>query len=577
MVFGKVYNWLMDNPRKTGVLAAIASTPLMVYTLQHYEASYNKWQQALTMLKVLSPGWSYLVFNYLTMFLSAFTRETPERQRTRFGDYKIIRDLESRLEKPTVVFDGVQNVGVRMKDVLSELRDDSPSGLQKLANSSENPATAIDAAIRYIEKGEFDESLLCIRDAFDYLKGKEPSLSAYFAGLDFVALGCLLNRKLFVRDMRVYMISAALAAVRRPKKAWYYSALGKKVADAFKTQYRKEMYVFDALLATAQHRSDEKISWNEAFKVLQESPQWQRVGESRSVVRVLKDSKFFSQTVIFKDSKSLRLLEKGASDYRTLAERVSEIVVPRSLYISSRPNSEGCYTLVMRLLPGKTLYNLEKSGKEIPLYAVVEKLAEIHARMPKELPEMKLAYKLRSKLLVKELGISHKQALNIVKNYRPVYNAIRENAVWVYNKDAHLENWLDCNGKLGVIDCEAEYLVPAHYDLANVFGLDDDISLLRLGPYMNKYLDKAKLEGLPVNPVTFVRGFYNSYIDRMLSFSSAWSSPSRPGLHGERKAAMSRAVRAIDIIRLVDSEYYEANKQSYDALQLELLNISAQL
>jgi len=570
MVFGRVYKWFMEHPRYLGIAASIASVPLVIYSaFQHRDAR----NFALT----ASPLWAFPVFSLLGRVLSAFTHETPERQRTRFGDYKIIRDLESRLEEPTVVFDGVQNVGVRLKDFISELKDDSPSGLQKLASSSENPATAIDAAIRYIEKGEFDESLLCIRDAFDYLKGREPSLSAYFAGFDLAAFGCFLNRKLFVRDMRVYMISAALAAVRRPKKAWYYSALGKKVADTFNTPYRKEMYVFDALLATAQHRSDEQVSWSEAFKVLQDNPFWQRVGESRSIVKVLKNSPFFSKTLIFKESKSRKLLEKGAKDYLTLAERVSDIAVPTPLYISSEPNAEGRYTLVMRLLPNKNLLECRKEGKKIPLEAVVEKLAEIHARMPKELPEMKLAYRLRSKLLVKEFGISHKQALNIVKNYRPVYNAIRENAVWVYNKDAHLENWLDCNGKLGVIDCEAEYLVPAHYDLANVFGLDNDISLLRLGAYMNKYLDKAKLEGLPVNSVTFVRGFYNSFIDRMLSFSSAWSSPSRPGLHGERKAAISRAVRAIDIIRLVDIEYYEANKYSYDALQLELLNISAKL
>ncbi len=563
--------WL-KSPIRNASLAFIASLPLWLYKL--YEQSQNEPldKSVLDKWYFYIPAFAFFGAIAATEFWRVFVD-----QRTRIRDFKTVRNLEERVNAespPKIYFNGTQTIDVSVISLISDFFNaKSPDEWADLAVESKDPGLAFVASRKYLASTppKYDKGFDFLRNGFDLLNGKRPKLSwkrwlASF-NLSFAAWAA---RKCEPRNLAGYMFSAAYDALSNPERAWSRSALGRLVADEFKDTYRKEMYVFHALLASAQRRSDAKQTWRDAFHVIRNSPDtlWERIGESRSLVRRVKNNEHFSGTFLFKEHNLKDSLETEVEKYEELKKKGFD--TPEILF--QEPEEKA---MMMRVLGGETLYDLLLAKKEVPMMIVVDTLASIHSKMPNYLDKLSVAWKLRSKLLAKEFGISRDRARRIIQNYRPVYDAVVKDAVWVWNKDAHPENWIIDKGKIYVIDCEADYCVPAAFDLANLLEYGDFFDKRQINSYLTRYIQMAQIEKLPIDETTFRRSYYNAVIHRMLSLSSAWSSPERPKMHGLRKNALLRAMNAIDALKTEDRNYYILHKDSYDALQSELADIAA--
>lgn len=575
-LYDKSLEWLLDNPAKMYMLAALASIPPWIYLIKKLAERGISEKEILTRPEFYLPVLAQIGTLGLVSVLNA---TTIGEERTRLSDYKKVRSLEKLVKQqktPKLAFTGTQKIGITLE---RQLRDwglmprQSAEEWQQKAQQKRDPGLAIDAARKYFDKEQYDKGLDCIRDAYDWLEGKRPRMTFLRRrAAPNLARALKATRLLHIRKPVVYMLNAASASIMNPGKAWYWGELGKKIADEYKSEIRKETYVLHALLATAQKRSDEKQAWKEAAEVIREEPEWERLGESRTIVRVLKNSKFFASTFIFKEYNSLEALQREKEAIKTLEEKLPGSILPRILHSDEEPH-EGRYAMVIRYIPGKTLYETLKEGKEMSMM-VADALAEIHAKMPKKEKCLDIKWNLKTKLRSKDLGIPLERAKKIVHNYRPVLEAIKEGAVWVYNKDAHPENWIISDTKIAAIDFEGKELVPAQFDLANLLEYERFFTRKQTRSYINRYIQIARLEGLEIpNEDDFMRGYYNSVIHRMLSLSAAWSTPTRSNMRAKRRQALARALYAIKRIKEEHQEYYLQHEKEYKTLRKELASL----
>ncbi|MEM3154645.1 MAG: aminoglycoside phosphotransferase family protein [Candidatus Woesearchaeota archaeon] len=570
---------VVEHPRAIGLVAGLASVPYAIKTLSRLSEELTPYPTIGDMLactlKIWSPFIAYSATRATTMLIRDYIREDPNRPRTKKGDGKKLRTLEEKLNAqtpPKIQFVGTTEISFHPIIFLKHYFSKDPKKVERIARKQHNPALAIEAAMRHFFKNQFDEGLICMRDATDWLTNKKPKLSLTARiNLLFPRIACSIAKKTSPRHAEVYLLSAAVASILNPEKAWYWSALGKLAADEFGLNLKKEIYVFHALLATAQKRSDVEDAWRDALLAIREQPYWERIGETRTLVRILKNNKFFAQTLIFKEREQQEQLLREANAYKTLEELAQEVTVPQVLYVTSE-KQEGKYALVMRHLKGETLYEKLAKGDKTAVSQVINALAKIHARMPTNLPRLPVAWKLRSKLLAQEFNITRELAKKVVQNYRPVYDAILQDAFWVWNKDAHPENWI-IGDKIGVIDCEADYLVPVTFDLVNLLEYGNFFIQEEKKLCITMYAHELSKEKTNLNNSTLMRAYYNSAIHRMLSLASAWSSPERKRMHSKRKEAITKATNFIEEISKEDKEYYERHKENYDKLKEALTEI----
>ncbi len=427
-----------------------------------------------------------------------------------------------------------------------------------------NSGFLLNASYGYIENKEYDEGLICLRDALDLLHGKKAKLSiAMTAGRTLTTAALAIDRNLHPDKIETYLLAAAMYAPDLPERAWHWSTLAKELAREFNHPLKKEIYLFDALLATAQKRTDEKQTWKEAIDELRNEPIWERLGETRTIVRVLKNNKFFAQTLVFKERESRPAILTEVGAIKILEETVKDITVPQILYVSDDKH-EGRYAYVMRYVEGETLYDKLLKGDKRAMPKVVTALAKIHAHYTPKAKELNLEERLQEKLADEHFNIPKQIAQTITTNYKPVFKAITNNACWVWNKDAHPENWI-ISKKIGVIDCEADHLVPATLDLANLLEYGEFFTHEEKKKYVQQYAHDYTKETRPLT-IT-MSAYYNSVIHRMLSLASAWSSPERKKMQLQRKQAMHRAIEAIKYIAKEDNTYYSEHHEEYGRLQ----------
>jgi hypothetical protein len=326
------------------------------------------------------------------------------------------------------------------------------------------------------------------------------------------------------------------------------------------------MYVFHALLATAQKRSDIGEAWKDAFKVLCEKPEWERLSDSRSIVRTLNNSKFFSQTLVFKTKESREALVKEAEAGATLAALVEEAEVPQPLYIT-KETYEGKYVSIMRRMKGEILYDKLKKGDKTAMPQVISTLAKIHARFPTaQYEKLDIRKNLEYKLANPQLGATKEVADGILRHYHPVISDINDTALWVWNKDAHPENWI-IGEKIIVLDNEGDCLVPAFFDLVNLLEYGDFFGDKEKTSYLIQYITKISQEGKHISIATAMREYYNCLIHRALALTSAWSAPNRQRMKIYRKQTIRKAIFAIDAIREEDKAYYQRREGDYVMLR----------
>ena len=315
-----------------------------------------------------------------------------------------------------------------------------------------------------------------------------------------------------------------------------------------------------------------------------------RIGESKSAVYALKESKFFGSTFVFKLGSSSQDFEAEAANTKTLEAIVAnqkKFFAPRILHIASKPleiNGAQSYFYAMAREPGSTLLEKIESAQNCfeDFCNIAGCLAIIHAKMPKQaafgaLPIAKNLY--FSKLKNASFGIPAALQKEIMKNYRPIYDSIVAQN-FVYNKDAHPENWLiDNSGNITVLDCEKSWLVPQQFDLANLLDYGDYLSYAEKKQIIfEAYLPAYRKEtNSLIDEKKFITGYLNSVVHRALSLSSAWSSKDRQSLWTKRKSLIDNAVDAIYNVAKEDPFYYGRYALNYTNLMQSLSELSGHL
>lgn len=574
MGLGKlVLKLLTKSPKANALLLTLATLPYCLARQKGYVAENND-ETFTESLKHFWPTIPAVLIGYLsTVALHVWTKETDTGQRTQPGDRKIIKKLEERLleEAPPLVFlPGKNKIDYGITNTLF-LKYKTGAELERKARKQQNPALALDAILLYCgSEKRIDDGYMLLRDAFDWLEGSTPELSSS-GKMAYAYQNCMLKiaRKLEPRNVSEYILAATHDAILNPAQAWKWSMLGRMAADEFKLPQRAEMYVFHALIATAQKRDDTGRSWKDAFKVLSERPQWERLGETRSVTRILKNSEFFSHTLVFKERESREALVKEAEASATLSILVEDVVVPQPLYITQEPHN-GRYAYIMRYVEGETLHDQLKKGEKRHVPRIISTLAKIHARYPTEKLERLNIYKnLEQKLTSPDFNVPTELVDRIIANYAPVHEAITENALWVWNKDAHPENWI-IGDKIGVIDNEGDYLIPALFDIVNLQEHGDFFSEVEKQSNVIRYITEMHKEGKNVNIATSQRAYRNSVIHRAIALTSAWSSPDRTRMRIYRKQTIRKAMYAIDETLQEDKHYYQRHREKYNNLHKAL-------
>lgn len=442
---------------------------------------------------------------------------------------------------------------------------------------NKNPLFLLTAATGYITEKEYDEALMCVRDALDMLGNKRPS--RLFSPGDMIEhLAQRITQYVSPDDIFAY-INAAVKSATDPKRSWHYITLAKEVAKELNHKNKLEAYVIDALLATTQQRGDRKKAWKDAFIEMHERFKPKRMGESRNPVWALesKDSEFFSGTFAFKGNKSLEELQNEWHSNYKLGQTLDETAVaPQPLDITDEPYNE-MYVYIMRYLPGELLYDqllrLDKKGLE----KVIPVLARIHARYPTEgLARLNLEEKTAKKL--QSLGMQ-----SAFKYFKPVTEDLQTHPIWAVNKDAHPEQWQmlknsHTEAKVGVLDTEIKEVQPIVLDIANLLYYIGQFTREEREKYVESHASNLRKEGAKIHrPILaqaydganglLLRAVDNAAIFRMLCLIEAWSDPDRPNMSIQRDRLVRTALQTIDDLKEHDPKYYSENEREYKALK----------
>jgi aminoglycoside phosphotransferase (APT) family kinase protein len=542
--------FVTHKPATTGLAA------LTIVAGAHLPALLREWSDPA----VLTVAYD-LTLNSILAGLSAFSLSAATRMlspsysysdsKTMIQEWRKVRRTKASFPK----HEGYIEPNIT-KALLATLRGEEHRA-KKVAEEA-NILLLCDMAEDSMRKGRLDEGLIQLRDCLEIVglrKIKYPRWK-----LPVADLAQALD-KFFNPSEETELLAGVVNQVlwNRYNRAFRTSLLARNLTDIRNSSNRREVYVFHALLSSALHSTTAQQDWRDACNVIREDPIWERIGETRSIVRTIKDSKFLSKSILFKESDSLEDLVQEAENINALQDIIGDrAVLPEILYTSDKKDP----FIVMRFLEGDTLLQRLEQEDYSSMPDIISSLAKIHKYVPEDAKKLSIPYYVRSRLISDHFGISRGIAKQIVSNYRPVYNALK-NAPFVYNKDAHPENWIISKDKLGIIDCEGRTLVPAQFDLVNLLEYGDFFFEDQKREYLDIYLSQTKQDDRD----SFMLGYWNAVIHRMIGLSSAWSSPIRPSMHNKRHDAISRALRAINVIESDFSDYFNEYKEQYQNLR----------
>lgn len=568
----KVLNAITKHPILNGCLSAIATSPWARHLFSdQFEPNATYWDKIKWGIPPLT---AFATISLATAITHCFT--TEEEWRTRIGDYKIKRQLEERLKEqapPSLPTTATQEVDYNIMNMYRNVFRPNIDKLAHEARKTKNPLFALDAAMHYFSsRQKYDEGLILLRDAFEWLGGKRPKLNLSARMSYFIqTVGFAIGRTFLPRKMDSYMLSAALDSILNPTNSWYHSQLGRMMADAIDSPHKKEMYVFHALLALAQNRSDKNEAFRDAFKLLHETCTPRRLGESRYPAWVVEDEeknkKLFSGTFAFKGNEQRADLQNEWNAALTLEGILGEdAVAPQPLYLTDEPYN-GLYVYVMRYLSGELLAKQLKRENKRGLGHVIPVLARILSRYPTEgLPRVDLEQKTYKKL--GQLGMQDAMPL-----FKPVIDDLHAQPVWAVNKDAHPEQWqlLDspyATAKVGVLDTDIREVQPAILDSANLLEYCGNFQPAERQALISQFAHCLQDEKITIsgNNTALFRAHSNATMHRALCFIAAWNEKGRNKTQQEKEHVIKNAIRAVHDLKIDDPEYYLQHQQQYDKL-----------
>lgn len=584
-VIKRSYDWLVSKPLRAAGLATLASIPFVAYYCMCTEPDASDF--FLDLLKVSSPAGIFLCAGVIAEFLRTFAYSDEFYQRTRLSDFRKRRNIKNDVRQ--IDFESLVNdeyielqKGSTSKAVIDHIRQqavipDSPKGAEKLAELAtkrDSAAIHLTSAIEYLKQCKYDSSLI----EFSKVLESEEVLPRIYS-VDWYLNNLMNKGDVFFhpRDPST-LAHASIQNLLNSRfgDALFYSTFANAAAREFDNNFKLEFSCLDAI---THHVLKSRISdavWEDFIKEMKKMPAFDRIAETRNPVRVLKSSRFLSQTIVLKDKDRREDLLAEAELTNYIKEFLPDkFGIAEPLYITKEPVEEA-YTYVMRHVSGETFLDKLKKYDYFALDSIVDCLACIHANVPKDIVrkgELDIEFKLRSKLLDPDFNLPSNLADKILENYAPVLKSF-ENSTYVYNKDAHPENWL-VNSKIVVLDCENNFLVPQQFDLVNLLEYSDYLLDKQkdeaIKKYISSYAGHAKVEGRDLQE--FRLAYFNAVVHRAISLCAAWSSPYRISMHSERPKIVANAIHAIDRLKREHNDYYSRFRSYYIHLKHSLEEI----
>lgn len=571
---------LFKHPFQTAFLAALPLTAYGGYEfLQLGTNSSGKDLSELVNQGLLASGaltgWVPLGMAFHLAYRFTLDKETRQTIAQCYDDVDL-------MQRPTFPNREPVKLTFTLKDHLFEsIYADSPSGLAFRGNiasygrTHHKPAFLLYAADAYFDKREYDEGFFCVRDAFDQLDGKRPELP-WTHKLDRAILSLVGKQERYGQPDKItaYIGSAILDLYKNPHDAWYWSTLATTIATRLDHPLKKDAALCHALFCDALDSSDSREAWQNAITLIQDEPEWERLGESRNVVRRYTSSDFFANTLVFKENTSREALLNEAQNATALDNIVDDITTPKPLHITDETNDEGRYTYVMRYLTGETLYDKLERGEQEHMPDVIRALAQVQARYPlNTLAPLDIEQKLYNKLHDQHFNIPPDLADTLAQHSLPLIRGCASGIPLAANLDAHPEQWI-LHTHVGMVDFETQHSVPLFFELANLLSYGDHFTPAEIHRYLALYTDSLREEGIRIDPSLIHGAYHTSVMYRMLCLAPAWSAPDRPRMHGYRKPAIERGINSIDRLAIDAPAFYTPHQHSYDIYRQGLRTIA---
>lgn len=484
---------------------------------------------------------------YIMLFISApFVDEYSGGH----GQVRLLKKQISNIVPPKIGSNLEGRVASRVSDLLVGLHHfDSKEAdpLMKQARLSRNPYLAMRAANRYIALDKIDTGMDCIREALDWSKGKfpRPPLTSFFMQR-ILDLAEQLYMVMLPKSIQGYLHASLRRAFFDPQGAWYYSELGRQVVCKFEESLekpmKKEMYVFHALLASAQRRSDERDAWRDAIRLLMDSGEVESASSRETRSRVFRFSgDFFANTLVVKQRPSIESLVSEYEWTRRAGEYCpSGVKVPECVYVSDEGDELSC--LALRFCKGDVLYERLEKGDKSAVLKVADALG-CFARLPGEgLARQDLRAKAQGKLADVNLGVSVGLQERVLGAYSVIVDACSK-VPWVPNGDKHPEQWIQ-GEELVALDWEVDGLVPLSFDPANFLSYRSFFNPNEERDFIARYAQSCAKVGFSVEPARFLPAYHAGVAHRALCFASAWSDPKRVSMRNYRREVLLRGARA---------------------------------
>lgn len=438
--------------------------------------------------------------------------------------------------------------------------------LKKAANIEPNNANInYSLGLVHITLEENEEAIICLKKALR-LEKKED------AHLDFLAeicrsLGFVYNTLGEYHKAKKYFKEVIKFD---PKCVKSYCTL----ATFFKSRKKRELYITKAV---------ELIHLNP--EIYTHEP-LEETTNKVYIVREKENRKKGKPLFIFKEKEDRDELEyerRIMSSFYCVLENEPKYHMPLELfsvvsyknkfiYVTFHQNGYTLLDMMEGSIKSSFMYSFAQAEMMKNLNDVADFLALIHAKFPAKeckIRKINLREKLENKLKDENMNLPENLVRKIIENFNPLYDSFEE-STFVFNKDAHPENWIIHDKGITALDWEDKGLVPMQFDMVNLMEYGDYLNDKEKDKLIKAYMDAYnhyKGEKVTTNKKQFRLIYLNSVIHRAISLCSAWSSPDRPIMGEKRGAIMDNAIHAIDRIEAEHPSYYKSYQGNYIELK----------
>lgn len=317
--------------------------------------------------------------------------------------------------------------------------------------------------------------------------------------------------------------------------------------------------------------------WSKIIEIIAQNPELcesKEVGETKNKVYISSFDKV-NRIFVIKENKNRKILKDEKLITSLLNEELkianqNDFVLPHTSAIRKSPGNDDSYVYLIDFINGNTLLEQIKNSHlqlEQILTNTIKFLSFIHDKLKPDkfnLKRIDCLEHIKNKLKSYNLGGLEDKLIN---NLNPVLESF-DDSNWVFNKDAHPENWIILKDKrICAIDFENKGLVPAEFDLANLLDylphFSDKEKDILIKKY-NEFSNSTKISRL---------NYLNAVVYRGFCLYLEWSSPKRKAMYSKREEILKNINRAVKRIKKEEASYYKKHKNNYDNLEYILRNL----